>query len=285
MQFSRLTPEQREFFDANGYLIIPDALDQDTIDQVATAADRLMDDFAYEGFYQHRRDGLVQDPTLAKLATSSAIIPLVIQLLGTHIHITNTALIYKHPQPADDPGDCTWHRDVGVHLGLGPRPSPARRPQGRLLPHRHGRTLYRCHALRARQQSPRRTPRHTQRPRFTPQSTSNPASKPATPFSLKAASTTARRSTAKTTSPRSRCFGYHYSWIRPDYYLRYYADEVQPSAAVVANLDDVGRQLLGGYRRRPRARRPQRHPLVHCRMGRRARPVFGKGTAAEIDAV
>ncbi|MCY4605504.1 MAG: phytanoyl-CoA dioxygenase family protein, partial [Gemmatimonadetes bacterium] len=40
-------------------------------------------------------------------------------------------------------------------------------------------------------------------------------------------------------------FGYHYSWIRPDYYLRYYADEVQPSAAVVANLNDVGRQPLG----------------------------------------
>ena len=40
-------------------------------------------------------------------------------------------------------------------------------------------------------------------------------------------------------------FGYHYGWIRPDYYMRYYAGEVQPSAAVVANLDDVGRQLLG----------------------------------------
>ena len=119
VQFSQLTTEQREFFDANGYLIVPDVLDQEAIDQVATAADRLMDDFAYEGYYQHRRDGLVQDPTLAKLATDSAIIPLVIQLLGTHIHITNTALIYKHPQPATDPGDCTWHRDVGVHLDLG----------------------------------------------------------------------------------------------------------------------------------------------------------------------
>ena len=109
-----------------------------------------MDDFAYEGYYQHRRDGLVQDPTLAKLATDSTIVPLVIQLLGTHIHITNTALIYKHPQPADDLGDCTWHRDVGVHLDLGHVVSPARWPQGWLLPHRHGRPPYRCHALRAR---------------------------------------------------------------------------------------------------------------------------------------
>ena len=74
-------------------------------------------------------------------------------------------------------------------------------------------------------------------------------------------------------------FGYHYSWIRPDYYLRYYADEVQPSAAVVANLDDVGRQLLGATADAQGAK-TQRHPLVHCRMGRRARLVFGKGTAA-----
>ena len=119
MDFAKLADEQRESFDANGYLIIPNALDQQTIAQVAAAADRLMDDFAYEGYYQHRRDGLVQDPTLAKLATASALVPLVIQLLGTHIHITNTALIYKHPQSADDPVDCTWHRDVGVHLDLG----------------------------------------------------------------------------------------------------------------------------------------------------------------------
>ena len=75
MDFAKLADEQREFLDANGYLIVPDALDQETIAQVAAAADRLMDDFAYEGYYQHRRDGLVQDPTRAKLATNSAIIP------------------------------------------------------------------------------------------------------------------------------------------------------------------------------------------------------------------
>ena len=95
MDFAKLKDEQRESFDANGYLIVPNALDRETIEQVAAAADRLMDDFAYEGYYQHRRDGLVQDPTLAKLATDSTIVPLVIQLLGTHIHITNTALICR----------------------------------------------------------------------------------------------------------------------------------------------------------------------------------------------
>ena len=151
MDFARLTPEQRESFDANGYLSIPNALNQQTIEQVAAAADRLMDDFAYEGYYQHRRDGIVQDPTLAKLATDSAIVPLVIQLLGTHIHITNTALIYKQTPPARQ-------RPRRLHLAprrgrpprLGARPYSARWPQGWLLPHRHGRPPYRCHALRAR---------------------------------------------------------------------------------------------------------------------------------------
>ena len=55
MDFAKLADEQRDFFDANGYLIVPNALDQQTIEQVAAAADRLMDDFAYEGYYQHRR--------------------------------------------------------------------------------------------------------------------------------------------------------------------------------------------------------------------------------------
>ena len=75
-------------------------------------------------------------------------------------------------------------------------------------------------------------------------------------------------------------FGYHYCWVRPDYYLRYYADEVQPSAAVVANLDDVGRQLLGATADAQGRQAPKRHRLGHHRMGRRTRPVFGKSTAA-----
>ena len=39
-------------------------------------------------------------------------------------------------------------------------------------------------------------------------------------------------------------YGYHYSWVKPDYYLRHYNGELQPDAELLEKLDDVGRQLL-----------------------------------------
>ena len=40
-------------------------------------------------------------------------------------------------------------------------------------------------------------------------------------------------------------YGYHYRWIKPDYYLRYYNDSLQPDETLTENLDDLGRQFLG----------------------------------------
>jgi hypothetical protein len=40
-------------------------------------------------------------------------------------------------------------------------------------------------------------------------------------------------------------YGYHYRWIKPDYYLRYYDGTLQPETRLVENLDDLGRQFLG----------------------------------------
>ena len=68
MDFIELTTDQRDFFSANGYLIVPGALDPQRLQDITEAADRLMHDFAYENYYQHHREGLVQNPTLAELA-------------------------------------------------------------------------------------------------------------------------------------------------------------------------------------------------------------------------
>ena len=40
-------------------------------------------------------------------------------------------------------------------------------------------------------------------------------------------------------------YGYHYRWIKPDYYLRHFNGRVQPDRDLLALLDDAGRQLLG----------------------------------------
>ena len=138
MDLVKLTTEQRGFFEENGYLIVPGALDEHTIEQVTAAADSLMQDFEYEGHYQHRRIGLMQNPTIAKLATNSPI-----------------ASLFESR---------TYH-------------SPAINSQDHIA--------------------------------------------------------------------KTAMFGYHYYWIQADHYLQYHDGQVQPDATVLANLDDVGRQLLG----------------------------------------
>ena len=144
MEFVQLTDAQREEFDENGYLIVRSAIDSEMIGRLTEAGDRLMESFEYHNYYAHRRDGLVQEPAFADLATQSKAVPLILQMLGTNIHITNTALIYKHPQAPEKPDNRNWHRDVGVHLDVGARGMPTRRFEGRLLLNRFQRAELRC---------------------------------------------------------------------------------------------------------------------------------------------
>ena len=58
MDYVELTADQRGFFDANGYLIVPGALSAETIAIITEAADAIMEQREYEGYYQHCRAGL-----------------------------------------------------------------------------------------------------------------------------------------------------------------------------------------------------------------------------------
>jgi phytanoyl-CoA hydroxylase len=42
---SGLTPEQLQFWDENGYLIIPDAFSQDTVDKLLAESHKLLEGF------------------------------------------------------------------------------------------------------------------------------------------------------------------------------------------------------------------------------------------------
>ena len=141
MDFVQLTEMQCRDFEENGYLIVPQALDRATIDRLIEGGDRLMESFEYENYYAHRRHGLIQEEeAFASLITNPSTVPLIVQLLSPNIHITNTALIYKHPQAPETPDFRNWHRDVGVHLDLGHRALPPCRIEDRLLPDRLRRT-------------------------------------------------------------------------------------------------------------------------------------------------
>lgn len=111
--------EQVRQFDEEGYLIVRNALDSETISQLIEASDRLIasdrtlnrqrrEDGLYDGF----RNCVSIDDAYIPLLTHSTILPLVIQLLGANLQLMTSHLIYKKP---DLPGTLPTHRSPGWH--------------------------------------------------------------------------------------------------------------------------------------------------------------------------
>lgn len=136
-QQAALSDEQRAAFAETGVLLVRGALDSAQLARVVAATDALMEPGAdgqtttAEDVYQHRREGVLLSPPVAALAaTCGATVPLVVQLLGTNLHITNSAVIYKHPisREAIDAtrSDTNWHRSPPLRPApcapLGPTP-------------------------------------------------------------------------------------------------------------------------------------------------------------------
>ena len=126
MELIRLEEDQRRFFDQNGYLVVPDALNSDEVDQLTSVSDRMIDEFAREqqagvqSHYVQRRPGIVEKRDFHPLLVHSATVPLVVQLLSGNIHLHTTAIIYKYPQ--EETGETPergWHRDIGMTEDLG----------------------------------------------------------------------------------------------------------------------------------------------------------------------
>ena len=246
MEFVQLTDAQREEFEENGYFIVRSVLDGDMIDRLTEAGDRLMASFEYNGYYAHKRDGLVQEPVFAELTSQTTAIPLIIQLLGTNIHITNTALIYKHPQPPEKLESRGWHRDAGIFLDLGYKNCPrVGLKVGYCLTDftvpNSGGTLFvpKSHL--------------SDEPLGIPEGEIDPI-EPCDEPVLRAgdafffenriyhtAGVNFTENVAKVV-----IYGYHYAWLKPEPYLLYYNDTLQPEASVMENLDDLGNQFLGG---------------------------------------
>ena len=122
MDFVKITGEQRASFDENGFLVVPDVIDTDTVDELIEAGDPLMTEFLHtEGeYYRSRRKEIVHHAPFSALISYSRTVPLVVQLLTPQIHLHTASLIYKKPQdPATAPQDRGWHRDIGIQEDLG----------------------------------------------------------------------------------------------------------------------------------------------------------------------
>jgi len=110
-----------EFFDRNGYLIVRQALREEQITALVEAGDRLMasDDQLHRqalpsGRYDSFRNVVTKHPVFRDLVDHPVILPTVVQLLGSDLHLVTSHLIYKGADPEDTPDtfrEPGWHRD------------------------------------------------------------------------------------------------------------------------------------------------------------------------------
>src|ERR1044071_31853 len=106
MDFVRLTTEQRQSFDRDGFLVVANALGSDAVDRLVEACDRLSGPFLTKPKlfdrpeYNHidLRPGILREEALFDLIDNGTTVPLVVQLLGPNIHLHSTTLIYKRPE-------------------------------------------------------------------------------------------------------------------------------------------------------------------------------------------
>ena len=252
MDFVRLTDEQRQSFADDGYLVVSNALDRETVDKLVTEADRLAAPFlnkpelADKPEYNHLdlRRGLLQEKTLLWLVANSTTVPLLVQLLSPNIHLHSTTVIYKRPETPDAPTFRRgWHRDIRIPKDLGHEQLP-------LV------GIKVCYCLTDFQQPncgmtlmARGTHRHTE-PLKISKGQVDPLNVEVKDLKLNAGDAlffenrifhTAAPNRSKRTS-KVVIYGYSYRWMKPEVYLE------TPDEQQLLNVDPITRQLLGGYR-------------------------------------
>lgn len=122
MKFTPITDEQKRHFYEEGYLIVRNALDPETVAKLTAAGDRLVASDRTEnrqrtpdGLYDGFRNCISMDDAYLDLLTWEKTVPLIVQLFGAHIHLITSHLIHKHPDSPDTPLDKRepgWHQDV-----------------------------------------------------------------------------------------------------------------------------------------------------------------------------
>lgn len=128
MEFVRLTPEQRQSFDEDGFLVVRKVLDTDSVQNALAAGDRVASGFLDKPElldrpeYNHLdlRPAVLTEKPLFDLIRHPTGVSYVMQLLGSNIHLHSTALIYKRPSRSDAPAFRRgWHRDIRIPKDLG----------------------------------------------------------------------------------------------------------------------------------------------------------------------
>lgn len=244
MDFAKLTAVQRQFFDEHGYLVVPDVLSPEMIEKLTQVSDRMIESFDGDGAYVQRRPGIVQEPDFHPLMTQSPTVPLIAQLLSPNIQLHTTAIIYKFPEPADEEtvNQRGWHRDSGLAEDLKHRNVPRVSIKvGYCLTDfkqpRSGFTLFaeKSHLL----DTPLPIPKGEVDPVGTVELCLNAGD--AFLFENRLFHTSAPNLTDRVS--KVIIFGYAYRWMGGSHRAM---SLVQPDETVLAQVDDVAKQLLGG---------------------------------------
>lgn len=252
MDFVPLTSDQRRAFAEDGFLVVPNALDPETVEQLLGVTDRLAEHFLCKPVveskaeYNHLdlRRGLLKEKAMYDLATHSTTVPLVVQLLGPNIHLHSTTIIYKRPETGDVPVFRRgWHRDIRIARDLGQAGLPLA-------------GLKICYCLTDFQQPNSgmtlmaRGTHLLNEPLRIQKGEVDPVEAEVCDLQLKAGDAlffdhrtyhTAAPNLSDRTS-KVVLYGYAYRWMRAEVYLE------SPDEQQLLESDPVTRQLLGGYR-------------------------------------
>jgi len=252
MNFTRLTTKQRQRFDEDGFLAVPNALSAETVGQLIEAGDRLSESFFRKPEvldrpeYNHLdlRPGLLREEALLALVANDSTMPLVVQLLSPNIHLHSTALIYKRPErPGAPPFRRGWHRDIRIPKDLGHAGLP-----------RVGIKICYCLTdfhqpdsgltLMARGSHLKTTPLAIPEGEVDPIDAEvcdlRMNSGDALLFENRIFHTAAPNRSNRTS--KVLMYGYAYRWMKPEVYLE------PPDRRLLDKADLITRQLLGGYR-------------------------------------
>jgi len=252
MDFVPLTHEQRQTFDEDGFLVVRDVLDKQTVAQLIEAGDRRARAFLNKPEllekeeYNHLdlRPGLLKEKAFFSLLTHSPTVPLVVQLLSPNIQLHSLTLIYKRPvDPESAPFRRGWHRDIRIPKDLGHRDLPRvgikicycltdfHKPNS-------GMTLF------ARKTHLSSEALKIRKGKIDPEGVEVCDLKlnagDAVLFENRIFHTAAPNRSERTS--KVLMYGYAYRWMKPEVYLE------TPDETLLQKADPITRQLLGGYR-------------------------------------
>lgn len=252
MDFVPLTSDQRRAFAEDGFLVVRNALDRDTVERLLGEADELAQVFLRKPViggkpeYNHLdlRRGLLKQKALLSLVAHSTTVPLVVQLLSPNIHLHSTTVIYKRPEMADVPlFRRGWHRDIRMARDFGHKDLPLAgikicycltdfpRPESGMTLMARG-THVRTEPLRI------------------PKGAVDPVDVEVCDLQLNAGDALLFENRIFHTAAPNRSdrtskvviYGYAYRWLKPEVYLE------SPDEQQLLQTDPITRQLLGGYR-------------------------------------